>query len=126
MVNWKEIARDILALGSIPFYFIVIVRAIVGDYAPFIYQLVFALLALFLLCEMNKKANQHIARGLILAVFTSLFYKDTIYTVFAFALLIAMIFSLHYLKTDKKEILNGLIFGAISSAVSYYATSFIT
>src|SRR3989338_3619595 len=50
--NWKKgIARDVMALGSIPFYFIVIIRAIIGKYAIFVYQLLIAAIILFLLMK---------------------------------------------------------------------------
>ena len=85
--NWKKgIARDVMALGSIPFYFIVIIRAIIGKYAIFVYQLLIAAIILFLLMKIFRKSNAHIARGLILVVFTSLFYRDNLYTTFAFLL----------------------------------------
>ena len=118
--NWKkEVARDTLALGSIPFYFIVIIRAVIGQYLIFIYQLLIAALVLFLLLKI-KKSNAHIARGFILAVFTSLFYKENLYTTFAFLLWIVMIISANYLKIKKNEIFNGIIFGIIAGLASYF------
>ena len=61
---WKtEIARDLIALGSIPLYLIVIVRAIIGEYLPFVYQLSIALLLLIILSSIAKNFNQHIARA---------------------------------------------------------------
>lgn len=122
--NWKkEIARDIIALGSIPFYFIVMIRAIVGKYLPFVYHLGIALLVLIILSKI--KSNQHIARGLALVVFTSFFYKATLYTIFAALLWIAMVFSLVYLKVKNKEIAMGIIFGITSVVISYFLTSLI-
>ena len=81
--NWKkEIARDTLALGSIPFYFLVIIRAVVGQYAIFVYQLLIAVIVLFVLSKIIKNSNLHMARAFILVIFTSLFYNDLFYTVF--------------------------------------------
>lgn len=123
--NWKkEIARDTIALGSIPFYSIVIVRAVIGRYAPFVYQLLIALAAIFVLSKI-KSSNQHIARALVLVVFSSLFYKDILYTLFASLLWAIMIFSSLYLKVKAKGIANGALFGAVSTAISYYLTSLL-
>jgi len=120
MVGWKkEIARDSLALGSILFYAIVIIRAIVGEYLPFVYQLVIAIIVLFLLSRVIK-GDQYLARGIILFVFTSLFYNDKMFTIFAFTLLVILIVSLNYLKVKRNVILNGLLLGIISTVIGYY------
>lgn len=124
--NWKkEIARDLLALGSIPFYFIVIIRAIIGKYTPFVYQLVIALLVLVVLSLIFKNSNQYIARMLVLVVFTSLFYKEMLFTIFASLLWLFMIVSTLYLKVKSKEIVKGVFFGIISTTAGYYLTPFL-
>jgi len=118
--NWKkEIARDSLALGSLLFYAIVIIRAIVGEYLPFVYQLVIAIVALFLLSRVIK-GDQYLARGIILFVFTSLFYNDKMFAIFAFTLLVILIVSLNYLAVKRNVILNGLLLGITSTVTSYY------
>ena len=122
--NWKkEFARDFIALGSIPFYFIVIVRAIVGQHLSFISHTVIALIVLTILSMIAKKTNQHVARSLMLVVFTSFFYKATLYTIFASILWIGVIFSLVYLKVKSKEINKGITFGIISMIISYLLTA---
>ena len=126
MKDWKkEVARDLIALGGIPFYIIVIVRAVIGKYQPFINQLVIAIIGVLLLSLIIKGSNQYLARGLILVVFTSLFYKEMLYTVFAFLLFIGMIYSAYYRKEKINFIVNGCILGAISSFASYYLSPLI-
>lgn len=118
--EWKkEIARDCIALGSIPFYFIVIIRAIVGEYMPFVYQLLLALAVLFGLGYLVK-GDVYVARVFIIWVFTSLFYKHNLYTVFAFLLWVLVIVSSRYLKTKKNVIIKGVVLGMVSSLVAYY------
>ncbi len=121
----KEFARDVIALGGIPFYFIVIIRAIIGDYLPFIYQLVIALVILFILSKLIKNSDQHIARFLIMVVFTSIFYKSFLYTIFAFALWLIMIICSVYSTKPKlryKELFKGTVLGVISIGAAYYLT----
>ncbi len=121
-MNWKkEITRDTVALGSIPFYFVILVRAVIGKYAPFVYQLLIALIILFISAKIIG-SNQHIARGLIIVVFSSLFYKDILFTVFASVLLAMVILSLLYLKVEGKEVAKGALLGAISVTISFYLT----
>ena len=72
----KEYARDLMAFGSIIFYAIVLVRATIGDFMPFVAQLLIALIILIIFPLIIKHTNLYIARALVLVVFTSLFYKD--------------------------------------------------
>jgi len=125
--DWKkEVARDTIALGSIPFYFIVMIRAIVGEYMPFVYQLLIAFVVLVVLSFIVKKADMYVARCFVLWVFTSLFYKHSLYTVFAFLLWAFLIVSSHYLKVKKDVIVKGVILGIVSSLVGYYLAVFMT
>jgi len=123
--NWKkELARDALAFGSILFYFIVIIRAIIGKYMPFVYQLLIALGILILLSFIIKNANAHIARAVPLVAFTSLFYKDNLFTFFAVLLFVFMLFAAVYIKIKKKEIFNGIVVGILASLAAYYLSNF--
>ena len=126
MKKWaRELARDIMAFGSIPFYFIVIIRAIIGKYMPFVYQLLIALAILIILSLKIKNANHHIARAFVLVVFTSLFYKDSLFTIFAFLLLVFMIGAAFYIKINKKSIFKGIVFGIIAALAGYWLSSTI-
>ena len=124
--NWKkEVARDTLALGSIPFYFLVIIRAVIGKYAVFVYQVLIAVIVLFILAKLIKNSNLHIARGLVLFVFTSLFYNDLFYTSFVFLIFLIMLVSSAYLKEEKAKIAKGVLLGVVTSLVSYYLAMLI-
>ncbi|MCH8003330.1 MAG: hypothetical protein IH934_01765 [Nanoarchaeota archaeon] len=119
--NWKyEIARDSMAFGSILFYLIVLVRSLIGEYLVFVYQLLIALIILIISSFIIKNANHHLARAFVLVVFTSLFYKDNFYTIFAGLLWIFMIGSAFYIKENKKSIYKGIVLGIIAALVSYY------
>ena len=121
----KEIARDLIALGSIPFYILVLARSLIGDYYLFFYQLIIALVFLFLVNILFKNFNQHLSRAFVLVVFTIIFYKQLIYTVFAVIVFLFLLVSLVYLKIDKKEISFGLVLGVISSLIGYYLAPFL-
>ena len=116
----KEVARDLIALGSIPFYIIVIIRAVIVKYPPFIYQLIMAIVFVLLLSFIIKKADYYLTRGIILVVFTSLYYNVFLFTVFAVLLFLGMVVSSYYRKTKIKNIVNGCIIGVVISLVSYY------
>jgi|TARA_Y100000034_G_scaffold97892_1_gene119684 hypothetical protein len=124
--DWKkEISRDVLAFGSIVFYVLVVVRALIKPYRPFVDSLVVAILVLILLSIFIKNYDSYIARGFILAFFTSVFYQDKLFTIFASFLFFGLIFSSYYIGTEKSKILKGLIFGAISIAIGYYGVFWV-
>ena len=119
--NWKyEIARDSMAFGSILFYLIVLVRSLIGEYLIFVYQLLIAIIILIISSFIIKNTNHHIARAFVLVVFTSIFYKDNLFTIFAALLWIFMILSAFYIKENKKSIYKGIVLGIIATFVSYY------
>lgn len=124
--SWlKEIARDLLALGSIPFYFLVVVRAVIGKYDIFVYQMLIAAIMIFILYFVIKNSNLHVARSFAAVLFTSLFYKEMIYTVFASLIWILLLVSAYYLKTNVGIVLRGIIIGIISSLAGYYGTLYL-
>ena len=120
----KEVARDLRALGGIPFYFIVAVRAVIGQYALFVWQLIFAaaglLIIYFTTRNTKMKVDMHIASLLVLIVFTSLFYNELYFTVFAFALFGLVIIASYYNQIKNWVIIRGLIAGIICSGLAYY------
>lgn len=121
----SEVARDLIALGGLPFYFLIIIRTTIGSYHDFLFRLLIALVSLYVLTRLVKDANQHIARGFILLVFTTLHYEDLPFTLFAFIVWLIMIYSLTYLKVTGRQIITGITFGVISSALGYLLTLLI-
>ena len=119
--DWKyEIVRDSMVFGSILFYLIVLVRSLIGEYLVFVYQLLIALAILILSSFIIKDTNHHLARAFVVVVFTSIFYKDTFFTIFAFLLWFFMIGSAFYIKEKKESIYKGTILVIIATVISYY------
>ena len=124
--SWlKEIARDLIALGSIPFYFLVVIRAVIGKYNVFVYQMVIAAIVIFILYFIIKNSNLHIGRALVILVFTSLFYKEVLFTTFAALIWILLLVSAYYLKRSFGFVLRGILIGILSSLAGYYGTMYL-
>lgn len=124
-MDWKETARDFLALGSIPFYAIVIIRMmIIPEYKPLVAQLVVSFIAILALLQFVK-FEHHIAQGIPIAVFTSLGYKDMLFAIFAALLVIGLIFSANYLKIKKDQTAKGTVVGIIVTVIAYYAVNWL-
>jgi hypothetical protein len=125
--NWKEkIARDIIALGSIIFYSLVVVRALIGPFWIFFYFLIIAAVVLLLIFLLHKEFDTYVARGLVLAAGTSLFYMNLLFAIFAFFIYLLMITSSYYLKNSVSRIIKGIIFAIISTAIAIFSTELIT
>ena len=119
--SWlKEISRDLLALGSIPFYFLVVIRAIIGKDYTFAYQMLIAAILIFILNFIVKDSNLYLSRALVILVFTSLFYKEMIFTIFATSIWILGLLAAYYLRRKIRYILRAIIIGFVSSIAAYY------
>lgn len=119
--SWKyEIARDSMAFGSILFYLIVLARSTIGEYMIFVYQLLIALAILIISSFIVKKANHHLARAFVLVVFTSLFYRDNLFTFFAVLVFVFIAASAFYIKEKKESIAKGIALGVIAALAGYY------
>jgi len=121
----NEIARDLLALGSIPFYFLVVIRAIIGKYNIFVYQMVIAAIVVFILYFIIKDSNLHVARSLVALIFTSLFYKEAIYTTFAGLIWLLLLLSAYHIKRKFAPVIRGVAIGILSSVAGYYGTLYL-
>ena len=116
----KELARDFLALGSIPFFLLVVVRIFIAPVANYHYQLLLAF-GIILVVSFFLRNQQHIARGVVLLIFTSLYYADFLYTIFARIAWVVMVFSSYYLEKDKMLIVKGTVLGAVATVISYFS-----
>jgi len=113
----SELARDLIALGGIPFLILTIVRvSVVEPYYPM--QFIISSVIFFIL----KALFGGVLRagiGLVLVIFTSLFYNSLLFATFALLIYIGLIISLFYLKRDKTQILKGILLGGISAEMGY-------
>jgi len=114
----KVAARDIVALGSIPFFILVLARVYLLNNPEYFGQFIIAgvvFLGIFFLL----KQNIYSGLGLIVLVFTSIYYSALIYTIFGMVAYVLLLAGLFYLKEDVKKILWGIFIGAIGIGVSF-------
>ena len=123
--NWlKEGARDIIALGSIPFFLLVLMRVSLLNKPDYFSQFIIAGI-LLIISYYIFKPNLYAGLGLIVLTFTVLYYDQLRFTIFAIIAYLLLIFSLVYLKENKIKIFKGILLGAISVGLSYYLVHFI-
>lgn len=119
-LSTKAIFHDIKALGSWTFYVLVIARASIDVYRPFLDQLLIAGVLLFILAFLIPH-DGHIARALAAAVFTSLFYNTLHFTLFV-ALIILALIAISFKISEKRKIVYGVGCGIAVSIVAYLIT----
>lgn len=117
-INKKDIARDFMALGSFPFLVLVLVRIFVTTNFRELLHIVIAIILLFIISFKIKNIEYHSAILIILAIFTSIFYAEYFYTIFAGLTVILAIYGMKkYLK--KEKVYSSAVIGLICSIISY-------
>lgn len=119
----SEIARDIISLGSIVFYSLVIARALVGPFWSFFTFLFSAALVLFITYLIYKEFESYLARGIILSIGTIFFYSEFIFTIFASVVYILMVASSYLLGNSILKIIKGIAFGLLATLAGYLITN---
>jgi len=118
--DWKKEAMfDMRALGSEFFFFLVFIRSLVGPYFPFAYQLVISGLVIYLISLFYKDFDGYVARGLVLAIFVSIFYDSLLFYVFALILFILILVVCRKLVKKKEQIFTGMVVGIICVLIGY-------
>ncbi len=119
----SELARDLVAFGSIPFLLLTVARvSVMKPYYPM--QFVISS-AFFFAIKIKTGANLHAGLGVILLGFTSLYYGSLFFALLALIVYAGMIISLFYLKNSSKEILIGFLSGATSAVIGYFIVRLI-
>ena len=117
----KETARDLIALGGLPFFLLVLVRvSIPPAHTNYVLQFVISGVIFFIL-SIFLKPNLNAGLSFILLILVSIFYGDWKFGILAGIMYVLLIASLFYLKKDWKSILKGILAGAISVALGYSA-----
>lgn len=129
----NNISRDVLALGSVVFYILVVGRALIQPYTLFLIELSTAALVLFLLHLFSKKYDSYSARALILTVTTSIFYESVVFALFVSAVFVLVVLSSFNIGDSsertflKAKIIRGVLYGIISLipalGLSFYLSS---
>ncbi len=127
----KELARDLIALGSIPFFIIVLIRVAILKNPLYLSQFAIAG-ALLLILALTFKSDTYSGFALIIMFYTVMYYDDLLYGIFARIFFILIIVALVYLNPDtlrkskeRMRLIKGIAFGLISIGISYYVSNLI-
>jgi len=120
----KEVARDLIALGSIPFFILVLVRVFVIGNMTFFNQFLFSGI-IFIVLALIFRASFYPGLALIVGYFTALNYQASSYTFIASIAYILLIGSLIYLKYDRKKVVYGVFLGVMATFVGNYLVGIV-
>ena len=112
--DWKkELARDFIALGGIPFFILVLARIWILNNPTYLSQFLFSSV-IFILLIFIFRVNIYSGLGLIMLIFTAIHYGDIKYTILGSLVYLGLIVSLFYLRYNWRKIFLGILAGAIS------------
>ena len=120
----KDIARDLIALGGLPFFILVLVRVYILNKPEYFAQFVAAGL-IFILISLLIRTSFYAGLGLVILAFTNLYYQDMKFGIFSVIAYILLLASLVYLEKPKKDIIKGVVLGALATGIAYYAVKLL-
>ena len=120
----KDLARDLIAIGSPIFFIIVLTRVYLLSNWEYFSQFLIAGV-LFYIAAILLKTDKRAGLGVVLLIFMTIFYNNENFSWFARGLFILFIGALYYLEVEKLEIAKSIALGAITTGISYYSVGFL-
>lgn len=120
----KDLARDLIALGSPIFFTVVIARVYFLSNWAYLSQFIIAGV-LFYAAAIILKTNKRAGLGIVLLIFLTIYYNDPQFTWFARGLFILFIGAIYYLEKQKLEIAKSIAIGLIATGISYYSVELL-
>jgi hypothetical protein len=115
----REAARDLLALGSVVFYVLVLGRALVGPYWDLAVPLAVAGAGRAIAIPVLRSTDLYLTRGLLVAVLVTRHYGDAVFGVFAAVAFVLMVVAAVGLERGRSAVARGVALGAVLSAAGY-------
>ena len=118
--DWvQRLERDVLALGSVVFYVLVVGRGLVGPFWDLVVPLV-AIAALFMVGRRwLRDVDLYVARALVLAVLVTRHYADVLFGLFAVVILAFLVFAALDLGGSRREVKRGAAVGVAAGGLGY-------
>ena len=121
----REVQRDLLALGSVVFYVLVLGRALVGPYWDLAIPLVVVGVVLWALHRFLEGTDLYLARALIVAVLVTRHYGDAVFGLFAAGAFVLMVLSAPALGRSGSSIVKGIVVGLVASGAAFALAEWI-
>ncbi|HEU5084953.1 MAG TPA: hypothetical protein VFU14_16550 [Acidimicrobiales bacterium] len=117
----REVARDLMALGSVVFYVLVLGRALVGPYWDLATPLAVAGAGLVAGAPLLHGVDLYVARALLVALLVTRHYGDPIFGAFAAVAFALLVLAAVWLGHGAARVAAGVGLGAVLGAAGYVA-----
>jgi hypothetical protein len=116
----REVQRDVLALGGVVFYLLVLGRALVGPFWDLVVQLLVVGVGLLVALPLLRGTTDlYLTRAMVVAVLVTRHYGDVVFGVFAAVAFVSMVVFAFRLDRPRAAIARGLALGAVLSVGAY-------
>ena len=120
----REVQRDVLALGGVVFYLLVLGRALVGPFWDLVVPLLVVGVGLLVALPLLRGTTDlYLTRAMVVAVLVTRHYGDVVFGVFAAVAFVAMVVFALRLDRPRAAIARGLVLGAVLSVGAYALAS---
>jgi hypothetical protein len=114
----REVGRDVMALGGVVFYALVLGRALVGPFWDLAIPLAVLGAAFALALPLLRGVDLYLTRALLVAVMVSRHYHDPVFATFAAVAFVAMVVFAIRLGRPVPAVVRGVALGAVASGVA--------
>ena len=115
----RELARDLIAFGSIPFLLLTVVRVSFLGRLYYPLELITGSLVLWGLSRVSP-AEMRAGLGLVILVFVSAYYHELSFYIFGTMVYAGLVISLLYLGYGTARTAKGVVFGAVGAAAAFF------
>jgi hypothetical protein len=115
----RDVQRDVLALGSVVFYLLVLGRALVGPFWDLVVPLLVVGVGLLVAVPLLRGTDLYLTRAMVVAVLVTRHYGDVVFGVFAAVAFVSMVVFAFRLDRPRPAIARGLALGAVLSVGAY-------
>jgi hypothetical protein len=113
----SEVERDVLALGGVVFYVLVLGRSLVGPFWDLVVPLTVIGLGLLLAAPLLHGTDLYVTRSAVVAVLVTLHYEDPVFGAFAAVAFAGLIAAALHLGRSRAGVVRGLVLGLVLAAV---------
>lgn len=114
----REVQRDVLALGSVVFYLLVVGRSLVGPFWDLVVPLLVVAAGLILAYPLLRHIDLYVTRAAVIAVLLTKHYDDDVFGLFAAVAFVALVVFAFQLGRPRATILRGLALGVVLSVAA--------
>ncbi len=118
--DWlQNVERDVMALGGVVFYALVVGRSLVGPYWDLVTPLLVLGAVLLAAYPLLRSTDLYLTRALLVGVLVSRHYDDPIFATFTAVIYVLMIVAAVRLGRPHADVTRGVALGVVASTIGW-------